>query len=370
MNRYLHYDINDFIQDESFSYWCLSPDSPDAKLWNQLQESSIFKYKITKARQIVLAIHEAESASNQLSSEDVLWQKIDTQLFNSTPRSFRLKGRWIAAMAASVLIFGIFSYQFFSASTESLNSHNLNSQEWINVENTDGISMEINLPDESVVVLEPFSSLKYPTYFTPEQRTVFLRGEAFFVIERDTLRPFLVYANETITKVLGTSFTIKAYEGQETVEVDVKTGKVAVYAKVASKKRVKEKNIVLQTDEKIIVPLPNKKLEVTPNHKVVFDRKIELLTKKITQSPIVIKEIETLSQYSFKDESVIKLFNAISQIYGVNLDFNEADLANCLITTKLEDEPLFQVLEIVCTALNLNFQEIDARISITGKGCK
>lgn len=370
MERYLQYEINDFVQDESFTNWCLNHPCDESNIWDDLKESGLLKAKISKARQIVLAIHEAESAQRNVSSDDELWQKIDTQLFQTTTSSFKVKRKWIAAIAASLLFMIALSYQFFDSPYELLSSQNTTSQEWINIENSEGISLEIHLPDSSMVVLEPFSSLKYPTYFTPEQRTVFLKGEAFFDIERDTLRPFLVYANETITKVLGTSFTIKAYEGQETVEVDVITGKVAVYAKVASNKTIKEKNIVLQTDEEIIVPLPNKKLEVTPNHKVVFDRKIELLTKKITQSPKLIREIETLSQYSFKDESVVKLFNAISQIYGVHLDFNEDDLANCLITTKLEDEPLFQVLEIVCTALNLNFQEVDARISITGIGCQ
>lgn len=369
MDKYLHYQINDFIQDESFIDWCLSDNSNDSMVWDELYNSRIFRTKLSKARQIVLAIHEAESTPKKPSSDDELWKRIDTQLFQKSTSSYKANMKWLAAIAASLFIFGILSYQLFDSSDMSLTTEKLSNQEWINVENADGISLEINLPDKSLVILEPFSSLKYPSFFTPEQRTVFLKGEAFFDIERDTLRPFLVYANETITKVLGTSFTIKAYEGQETVEVDVKSGRVAVYAKVASKKGTKEKNIVLQTDEEIIVPLPNKKLEVNPNHRVIFDRKIELLTKKITKTPIFINKVESLAQYSFKDESVIKLFNAISLVYGVDLEFDEELLADCLITTKLEDEPLFQVLEIVCAALNLNFQEVDATISITGKGC-
>ena len=71
-----------------------------------------------------------------------------------------------------------------------------------------------------------------------------MKGKAFFDIARDTSQPFVVYANETITKVLGTSFTIKAFEGEKDVEVSVKTGKVAVYANVSSlpKKIIKEKD--------------------------------------------------------------------------------------------------------------------------------
>lgn len=372
MQEYYNYEIEDLVIDNSFIDWCLSTDLTVENKWTQLADSSTeLNQKIRKARQIVLALKETESYSSFNAMEDEMWSKIDHEI--STPKVETRSNRklfYALSVAASICVLIFFGSKYVLDSPLSISSQNATDQEWVNIENTEGISTNIILPDNSLVILEPFSSLKYPTFFTNEQRTVFLKGEAFFDIERDTLRPFLVYANETITKVLGTSFTIKAYEGQETVEVDVKSGKVAVYAKVASNKRQKEKNIVLQTDEEIIVPLPNKKLEVTPNHRVVFDRKIELLTRKITQSPILIKKIETLSQYSFKDESVVKLFNAISQIYGVSLEFNEEELADCLITTKLENEPLFQVLEIVSTALNLNFQEVDASIIITGNGCQ
>ena len=369
MKRYLHYQINDFIQDESFVTWCLTGKSDESIQWNDLQDSLLLKDKLLKAKQIVKAIHEAESSTGSISSEDKLWQKIDSQISQPTSQSMSQKRNWTIGIAASVVLCTLFAYQLFNLSSTSILSGEQTNQEWINIENTNGISMTLNLPDNSVVVLEPFSSLKYPNQFTKEQRSVFLIGEAFFDIERDTLKPFLVYANETITKVLGTSFTIKAYEGQETVEVDVKSGKVAVYAKVASEKRSEEKRIVLQTDEEIIVPLPNKKLEVTPNHRVVFDRKIEILTRRITSVPVVVKELKELTQFEFKDESAIKVFDAISEAYGVRLDFDEEDLKGCVVTTKLRNEPLFQVLEILCTALNLSFKEVDAGIMITGKGC-
>jgi len=371
MQEYYKYEIEDLVKDDSFINWCLSDNSPNTNLWSQLGDNSVeFKQKILKAKQVVLALNESESDSGFISFEDEMWSQIDNKITTkATQPNPKARLFYPLSIAASICFLMIVSYLYFANPNTIISTQNSSAQKWINVENTEGISLEINLPDESLVILEPFSTLKYPTYFTTEQRTVFLKGEAFFDIERDTLRPFLVYANETITKVLGTSFTIKAYEGQETVEVDVKSGKVAVYAKVSSNKKLAQKNIILHTDEEIIVPLPNKKLEITPNHRVVFDRKIELLTKKITHSPILIKEIETLSQYSFKDESVIKFFNAISQIYGVQLEFNEEKLADCLITTKLENEPLFQVLEIVSAALNLNFNEVDAKIIITGKGC-
>ncbi|MDF1868382.1 MAG: DUF4974 domain-containing protein, partial [Saprospiraceae bacterium] len=185
-------------------------------------------------------------------------------------------------------------------------------------------------------------------------------------IARDTTKPFLVYANETVTKVLGTSFRITAFEGEKTVEVEVKSGKVAVYANVDSENK---KIMIVETDEKMLIPLPNKKLEVTPNQKVVFDKKEDEMIKTVAKLPQIITKLETLPQFEFEEESVVKVFNALELAYGIDLEYDEENLKNCPITTKLKDEPLFQKLSIICAALSLEFSEKDAVISIKGEGC-
>src|SRR5690606_37685879 len=81
-------------------------------------------------------------------------------------------------------------------------------------------------------------------------REVKLTGEAFFEIKKDESRPFLVYAQGIVTKVLGTSFNIRARQGDEKIIVDVKTGKVAVF---------REKN---SNEEPYLL---------TPNQQVVYD---------------------------------------------------------------------------------------------------
>ena len=232
------------------------------------------------------------------------------------------------------------------------------------------LQKNIKLNDSSTVVLEPFSSLKYPTFFSKDQRVVILKGEAFFDIQRDTMRPFLVYANETITKVLGTSFNINAYEGEETVEVEVISGKVAVYANVnAEEKLEKKKQILLETNEKILIPKPNKKLELTPNQKVVFNRSEKDMVKTLAAVPQVLSTLEKLPQIQFDNESVVNVFKALEQAYGIEFIYQEEALKNCPINTKLKEESLFETLNIICAALGLEFTEKNATIYITGEGC-
>jgi transmembrane sensor len=83
------------------------------------------------------------------------------------------------------------------------------------------------LPDSSIVWLNKNSRLTFPEEFDADQRVVYLEGEAFFDVRKNPHQPFIIHAGATTTKVLGTSFDVKAYQGDKEVSVTVITGKVA-----------------------------------------------------------------------------------------------------------------------------------------------
>ncbi len=68
----------------------------------------------------------------------------------------------------------------------------------------------LTLPDGSLVHLNAESTLRFPEKFGKE-RQVYLTGEAYFEVIRDTLRPFRVAYGTTRLQVLGTRFNVKAY---------------------------------------------------------------------------------------------------------------------------------------------------------------
>lgn len=85
----------------------------------------------------------------------------------------------------------------------------------------------IRLTDGSVIHLGAGSQLRYPESFSGNTREVFLDGEAFFDISENPGQPFMVHTGEVRTTVLGTSFRVRAFEGEHT-KVAVATGKVRV----------------------------------------------------------------------------------------------------------------------------------------------
>lgn len=82
----------------------------------------------------------------------------------------------------------------------------------------------ITLADGSVVRLNRNSKIELSDE-NSDTRTVRLDGEAFFDIERDPDRPFIVYSGDAVVEVLGTSFNVK---GRSEVMVAVKEGMVSL----------------------------------------------------------------------------------------------------------------------------------------------
>ena len=91
-----------------------------------------------------------------------------------------------------------------------------------------GMSKLLVLPDSSKVWLNAESSLRYPESFDGmKQREVYLKGEGYFEVTKDAEHPFIVKTDVLETQVLGTSFNVKAYSGNDT-QVTLLDGSVKV----------------------------------------------------------------------------------------------------------------------------------------------
>lgn len=382
MKSYEKYSFEEFITDDFFIEWVLSANRDNDEFWKQFIQNHPNQAAIVlEAKDFILEIHEVETLTIAPESFQENWNQIKNKTGISTsstktikPSTKKINWRYLvaASLIGCLMILGVTFFQQQPSSnitnTKPLPKVHI---EWLELNNTTAIAQNLSLEDGSTVTLEPFSSLKYPSQFTEKQREVILKGEAFFDVARDTTKPFVVYANETITKVLGTSFTIKAFEGEKEVEVAVKTGKVAVYANVNSlPKRIikeKEKFVIRTNDEQILIPIPNKKLEVTPNQRVVFNKVKADMQKSVAKLPLPIKPVKQLPKFRFNNEPVSEVLKVIGEAYRLELDFEEENLANCLITTTLEDVPLFEKLNIICRAMGLTYQEREAVIHIYGQ---
>ena len=84
------------------------------------------------------------------------------------------------------------------------------------------------LPDGSRVWLNSETTLRFPVQFTGGKRVVYLSGEAYFRVKKDTSAAFHVYTKQQEITVLGTTFNVSAYENDWFTETTLIEGKVAV----------------------------------------------------------------------------------------------------------------------------------------------
>lgn len=100
--------------------------------------------------------------------------------------------------------------------------------------NTAGRKSEIHLKDGTIINLNAESELSYHEVFSDTARMVWLEGEAFFDVAKDTSRPFYVISRDIIVQALGTSFNVSGYPEQGKFRVSLATGKVKVGEKSGS----------------------------------------------------------------------------------------------------------------------------------------
>lgn len=212
----------------------------------------------------------------------------------------------------------------------------------------------LQLPDASRVTLQPGSTLRYTTALAGPRREVYLEGEAFFQVHKNPARPFLVFTNQVVTTVLGTSFDVKAYPGQAQALVAVREGKVAVQPRESA-----------QLD---VTPTHPAKLGVLllPNQQVVYSVASRRLRKELVARPALLAP----QAFEFEERPVAEVFAALEKAYGVPIDYDRQKLAGCTVSITFYDEPLFDKLGLLCKSLGAYYTLADTQIMIHSTGCQ
>jgi transmembrane sensor len=203
----------------------------------------------------------------------------------------------------------------------------------------------INLPDGSIVLLNANSKLDYPASFKGKSREVFLTGEAWFDIKHNPQQPFLVHTGSITTKVLGTSFNIKAYPVDDKVSVTVTQGRVEVRNK-------KETLGILKKDQQLTID------KIAQTHQQEEVNAEEALAWK--KGDLIMDDIVF--------EQAIK---TIEEIYHVPVKLQNPKLKNCRFTaTFLNQASLEQVLNVLCDLNNASWVRVQDGYIIAGEGCE
>ena len=359
MKKYSEYKIDDYLSDPEYRNWVLSGGHTDTSHpWNQWFDQHPEQKKIARQARELLFACQVEEAPFPADYFDRI--KIET-LGAIGQRSSILKLWTWAAAAVIVLVCGFIGWKVVSDREASGPVAAVNVPDevrnsgFLRYNHTQKI-IPVALPDGSSVLLHPGSELSY-RQIEGLNREVYLKGKAFFEVVKDPQNPFLVYSGEMITRVLGTSFTITAYTEDADFSVVVKTGKVTVSTR---------------TEAQSGAGLNEKEVQLIPNEKLVFDRgKLEFKRLEINTKDILEYVPPTEISYTFEDAPVAAVFKEIGKAYRLKIEMDESLFKGCELTTNLTDEPLFEKLGIVCSAVGpgTSFVVEDGVIRVISKGC-
>jgi ferric-dicitrate binding protein FerR (iron transport regulator) len=208
-------------------------------------------------------------------------------------------------------------------------------------ENQKGQKTRIFLPDGSTVILNSSSKLVYPSGFTNDKREVFLSGEAFFDVTKDSLRPFFVRTEEITARVLGTSFNVRAYPDDMEETIALVTGKVLV-----SGKRINKDSVLL---------LPGESAKLMRGTEIItkgtFDFEEEILWKD--------------GILCFKDEPFNDVISQLERWYGVNITIANHPEKDLIVNGRFENEYLDNVLQSMAFTAHFDFQIEGSNINIS-----
>ena len=274
-------------------------ESANLQKWiNESEENSL------TAQSIILAWDQSGKLNAKPKVDlDEAFSKLDEKIISSakTPRQAaktrRINRRWlsIAAGITFLLIAGIGLYNYLNEDNRTI---------YYSEMRTGDERKSIVLLDNTRINLNKNSFLKYPKNFSGKERRIILEGEAFFDVIHNPESPFIVETKEGETKVLGTSFNVRAYSEEVETKVQVVTGQVQFKtAGTKDKVLLKPGNVGVYNKENKAL---QKKEQALPNKLSWHTRRLEFV-----ETPL---------------EEVLK---AVENLYDVKFELENKDLNNC-----------------------------------------
>lgn len=283
---------------------------------------------------------------NEESDENIAWEKFKRKLVTTEPKK---KSEWLK-YAATALIFTITGSMLYYFLFSEKKLQKLTYQE---IYVPYGSTSKIVLPDGSYVWLNAGSYLKYDNNFNIDNRNLFLKGEAFFEVQKNPKIGFVVNTPGLVVKAVGTKFNVKSYPEEKSIITTVVEGKVEVFH--LPKNGEEERKIILAAKQSALAV---KEYIGAPLNDTVVNKGSQKITKGSALIPVKIAEISNLSSTDkfvswhegrliIERESLGLLAVELERRYNVKISFEDESIKNYVFSGVLKDETFEQVIEVI-----------------------
>lgn len=357
-------NIEDFLIDNTFQQYCSGEDDQCTALWERYIASHPQKQEtIAQAKRLfhILAGHKKPIDQQVEHIKEILSK-------NTTPKRytiFRLSN--LLKVAAVLLVFGI-SYMWFVRPKEVHVAESDILTVATYYETKKGERKDIELPDGTRVSLNSASRLEIGSAFNERDRHVHLMGEAYFEVEHDKERPFVLHTSDFDIRVLGTSFNVKSYPDELSSEALLVEGVIEM--------RSKDKN------ENSIIVKPNQKVTIYKDNKPRFDE-VGLEKRqiaKVSVKEIAIQDVENIvdaestadiawkeNRLEVVDQDFVSLKKVLERWYDVDIDLQGDCIGDFRFTATFSKENIEQVLNALQKVQPFKYEMYGKKITIYEK---
>jgi len=371
MKDYRLFDIYDFLTDDDFIRWVQEAKKEDNEFWNSWLAQHPDKHlTIVEARKILQTLTPRKAAVDDLQKEMEVKKLLNTigaqRVDQPEPPVLHIshhKKWWYAAAVFFIAVAATVSYLVLTRNSTVGKFDYASvtpSKELVENVNSSANPVRLVLPDESIVELSGGSRIAYANNFDSSQtRDVYLSGEATFTVVKNPAHPFRVFANEIVTKVLGTTFTVRSFNKDSIIQVTVRSGKVSVYS---------QENI---SHSETGTPNQLGGIILTVNQELVYKKSNREFNRTLLQNPVVItRDTVDLKTMVYDDAPLEKVFVQLSKIYGVNIVYDNDLMKKCTVTGDFRSETFYRMLDFICKAIGAKYEIIDGQVVIQSNGCE
>ena len=176
-------------------------------------------------------------------------------------------------------------------------------------------------------------------------REVRITGKAYFDIERDENRPFIIHTDNAKVQVLGTSFLVDTY-GTKT-EVCVESGLV-------------ELSKSLNNAEEVSVRLSEGEMGlITDSNRGIIKKNNENLNYLAWKTKVI----------TFNESSMSEVKQVLEDVYGINVTFENPPFSNCKLTAKFNKKRAKDAIEIIARTFGIEYEYSNNKALLKGNGC-
>jgi transmembrane sensor len=314
------------------------------ELWNSKSVISDENLLQENEDSYLLHINRLKKKIPDFKEKNLMAENIEEIYSMKTKKPFYKK--WITYAGIAAVVAGIiFLYPVINEKEQDTKTAQVKPVNEIAINS--GSRTKIQLPDGSQVWVNSGSKLTYEGRFDGSTREVQLEGEAYFDVVKDAAHPFIVHTSGIDIKVLGTTFNVKAYTVDRTIEATLIHGSI----EVLNHNQPGAPNIILKPHEKLVynkyqpADIKGKQAIVKPAN-TPFSISIETLRKNIADSNIV----ETAWVYNkliFEEERFEDLALKMERWYNVKINIENEKLKNYKMSGSFVNETAEEAIKIL-----------------------